>query len=182
LNNQTSKKLFIGTVAAGIILIGLIIFWPKSPTNAFVDHLAQYDLFTDHHHQTPEPSLTINYKTGQKGSFFQITGINYPILNTAIITINGELIGTVPIDNSGSTIFQLRTTNSDNGVYFVTVTAAVDPPAYSTQPSTDPAAEIAFTINTEAPPRSSTGVEPTHIVPEGIATFYYIYLPVQYKE
>ena len=79
--------------------------------------------------QTQIPAhLTINYSSGAPGSYFTITGSNFPPDNTVTITINGNLLGTVPTDPSGSFIFILETNpTTDEGFYSVTV--SVNPSA-----------------------------------------------------
>ena len=182
MKNQVLKKVFVSIIAVGIVLIGMIALWPDSPTSAFVGNLAQYDLFIDHHHEPPQPHLAINYTRGQQGSYFRITATDYPAFNTAVVTINDELIGTVSLDSNGSAVFQLKTTDADNGVYFVTTTAAVDAPTDASQTNTEPTAETVFTIHPDAPSRPFTGKTVILTVPAGIASYYYTYIPALYKE
>ena len=52
------------------------------------------------------PSLTINYPNGQPGSFFTITGWNFPPDSQATLSINGQVItNTLSVDPTGSFIF-----------------------------------------------------------------------------
>lgn len=177
MKEETTKNYYIGILVVGILLIGLSVLWPKSPTSAFVGQMSQYDFFTDQHHIPPTPHLFINHEIGRQGSYFHITGTNYPVLNTVIVTVNGELVGTASVGSHGVTQFQLSTDNADDGVYFVKVTAAVDVATDDSQTNTAPVAEAVFAIRSDAPFRAPTQGAETLVVPEGIASSYRAYLP-----
>ena len=71
-----------------------------------------------------EATLDVNYTEGSPGSYFLFTGTNYPANSTAVITVNGEEVGTAETDGNGDLSFIIATAGSDPGSY--TVTAAVD--------------------------------------------------------
>jgi hypothetical protein len=71
----------------------------------------------------PPISLTLNYSDGAPGSFFSLTGSNFPLTATATIAVNGVVIGSVPTDGLGSFVCRLDTTGATPGLYKVTVTA-----------------------------------------------------------
>jgi uncharacterized protein YkwD len=71
------------------------------------------------------PSISLNYQTGQPGSFFKVTGQNFPANTTVTITVNGQQVGTVKTDGSGGFVFSLQTSASaQEGVYAVSVNGA----------------------------------------------------------
>lgn len=112
------------------------------------------------------PSLTINYADGKPGSFFTVTGINFPPSRTATIIINGnELTNTLTVDTSGGIAFLLSTTQGDPGRYFVTATV-------------NPSATVGFTLDSNAPLRPQEGDGPIINVPNGIAFTEFVYLPL----
>jgi hypothetical protein len=111
------------------------------------------------------PTLTTNYDTGRPGSFFTITGTNFPPNSTATIIINGyTLTDTITIDGFGSLILLLDTNQADSGRYFVT--ARVNPSA-----TTD------LTLDPDAPLRLQEDSGPVLSVPSGIAFTKSVYLP-----
>jgi hypothetical protein len=112
--------------------------------------------------------LASNYSSGAPGSYFTITGSNFPPDGTATIAINGNILGTVPTDSSGGLIFSLETSpTTDEGFY--SVTASVNPSA-STQ----------FTLDAEDDVRPQEGSETVFVVPDGIANRV-VYFPLIVK-
>jgi hypothetical protein len=79
------------------------------------------------HYQIVPPILTINYGSGAPGSYFSVTGENFPPNEMAQITVNGHSLGAVQVDSNGDIFFMLTTTSADEGTYFVT--ASVNPSA-----------------------------------------------------
>jgi hypothetical protein len=108
-------------------------------------------------------TLTMNYTSGAPGSYFSVRGYGYPAGSTATVSINGVEIGTVSVDGTGSFLFLLTTTNSDEGVYYITV--AVNPEATSR-----------FVLDDAEPLRAQEDLAVSLDVPPDIATFE-IYLP-----
>jgi hypothetical protein len=112
------------------------------------------------------PSLTINYPNGQPGSFFTITGWNFPPAVQASLSINGQVISTtLGVNPTGSFIFFLNTSGAEPGGYTVTVSA-------------NPGATTSFRLANDAPLRSQEGGGQVFIVPNGIAFDNFIYLPL----
>jgi photosystem II stability/assembly factor-like uncharacterized protein len=112
--------------------------------------------------------LATNYSSGAPGSYFTITGSNFPPSGTATIVINGNILGTVPTNSSGGLIFSLKTSpTAGEGLYRVTASV---PPSASTQ----------FTLDAEDDVHSQEGSETVFIVPDGIA-YQVVYLPLIVK-
>jgi hypothetical protein len=113
----------------------------------------------------PTPILSINFPTGKPGSFFQVTGSQFPANSTATVSVNGQVLGTVPTNASGGFVFSLDTASADVGNYSVTV-------------SVNPSASSSFTLRADAPLRPADGSATTLSVPAGIALSHSLYLPV----
>jgi hypothetical protein len=113
----------------------------------------------------PTPILRINFPTGKPGSFFKVTGSQFPANSTATISVNGHVLGTVPTDATGGFVFSLDTASADVGNYSVTV-------------SVNPSASSSFTLRADAPLRAAEGNATTLSVPAGIALSNSLYLPV----
>jgi hypothetical protein len=111
------------------------------------------------------PELTINYSSGAPGSYFSVTGQNFPINETAQVAVNGHSLGTVQVDSNGGIFFMLTTTNADVGAYSVTA-------------SVNPSATEQFVLDSNEPVRPQAGTGDTFDVPAGIAGAEFIYLPL----
>jgi alpha-tubulin suppressor-like RCC1 family protein len=137
------------------------------------DGYGQLGLGTITQRLTPEdvvesapPYLTSNYPSGQPGSFFTITGWNFPPGTQATLSINGQVItSTLSVDPTGSFIFFLNTTGDEAGGYAVTV-------------SVNPSATTSFILADDASLRPQEGGGQTFVVPAGIAYTNFIYLPL----
>lgn len=112
-----------------------------------------------------QPILTINYTTGQPGSYFTLTGNGFTANSSAAVLVNGNLLGTVPTDASGNVTFILYTPQADVGYYAVLVL-------------TDVGASQGFTLSASAPLRPQEGSGPILEVPAGMAANNFIYLPI----
>jgi peptide/nickel transport system substrate-binding protein len=110
------------------------------------------------------PELNINYTSGSPGSYFTLTGTNYPPNSTAMISINGTVIQTLSTDADGAIEFVFNTNQADVGYYEVTV-------------SVNPSADTAFELAQGEPQREKEGTAPEVTVPEGIAISK-VYLPL----
>jgi len=110
------------------------------------------------------PALSINYDRGSPGSFFTLTGTDYPPNSTAMIAINGHVIQTLFTDASGNIEFVLSASQADTGYYEVTV-------------SVNPSASTAFELAQGEPQRPQESSAPVVDVPEGIAVTK-VYLPL----
>jgi hypothetical protein len=75
-------------------------------------------------------TLTLNHYSGAPGSFFTVTGTNYPPSVTATILANGVALGTVQTDSNGGLEFVIDTTGAELGYYTV---AASPVPSVSTR-------------------------------------------------
>jgi alpha-tubulin suppressor-like RCC1 family protein len=112
------------------------------------------------------PSLTINYLSGQPGSFFTLSGWNFPPGGQGTLSINSQVItSSLPISPSGSFIFFLDSSGAEQGIYQATVRV-------------NPSAVIYFSLANGDPLRAQEGGGLTVIVPPGIAFHSILYLPV----
>ena len=113
------------------------------------------------------PLLTINYSTGQPGSFFTLTGWNFPPDSQGTLILNGQVLATtLAVNATGSFIFFFDTSAADQGFYNATV--SVNPNA-STAVSVNPSASTAFFLQANAPLRAQEGGGTLWVIPNGIA-------------
>jgi predicted outer membrane repeat protein len=117
----------------------------------------------------PSPRLDINYDTGAPGSFFTLSGRNFPTNATAGISVNGASLGTILTDQSGGLSFLLSTQEAEEGVYFVK--AAVNP-----------SATVRFTLSAGKPIRAQQGSGTIFDIPAGSAYTAFVYLPSVIRE
>ncbi len=111
------------------------------------------------------PSLEINFTSGAPGSYFTISGSDYPANDTATISINGQQLGSVGTDGSGSFTFLLSTPNADEGIYMITA-------------SVNPRATIQLILDAAEPTHPQEGTGPIIDIPAGIAFTNQIFLPL----
>ena len=101
--------------------------------------------------------LVINNSSGAPGSFFTVTGFDFPPNSTATIAVNGNTLGTVPVNSSGGLVFLLETSpTTDEGFYRVTASGF-------------PGAMTHFTLDVEHDVRPQEGSGTVFVVPDGIA-------------
>jgi hypothetical protein len=94
---------------------------------------------------TVPPALTINYDTGRPGSFFTITGVNFPVSSAVAVTANSiPLTNPLAVDGNGGFVFLLDTSQADAGYYHVSATGY-------------PNASVSFTLDSNAPLRPQNG-------------------------
>lgn len=101
---------------------------------------------------------------GSPGSYFSLTGSNYPPNEEASVNVNGHDLGTVTTDDNGGFTLILSTAEADEGIYTVTVSA-------------NPSTTTQFILDAAAPFRPQEG-EGTEInVPAGIAMTIQLFVP-----
>ena len=110
----------------------------------------------------------INYNNGSPGSFFTISGKNFPINEEIQFYINGKLLGTVLTDNLGNIEFGLDTINANEGRYFISFSNDID-------------VIISFFLDSTLLVRPQDYFGPTFPVPEGIALTKEIYIPILFR-
>jgi hypothetical protein len=115
------------------------------------------------------PTLTMNFASGAPGSFFTVTGTGFPENNTAVISANGQELGSVSSDVDGAFMFLLSTADADEGLYFVTA-------------SVNPSATVSFTLDSDEPLRPQEGDGSIFNIPAGIAFTESIFLPIILRE
>jgi alpha-tubulin suppressor-like RCC1 family protein len=114
------------------------------------------------------PSLVLNYAAGLPGSFFTLTGWDFPPDETLTLTINTQVITTsLQVNPTGSFIVFLDTTSAQAGGYGVKVSGS-------------PSASTSFLLMDNALLNLQEGGGLTFSVPAGIAIqdFDYMYLPL----
>lgn len=98
------------------------------------------------------PNLTLNYPTGQPGSFFTLTAEGFPENSAATVSINGVVLTTtLPVTSTGGFVALLNTTGLSAGYYRLTV-------------SVNPSATTNFTLDQSAPLRLPEGSGTTFVL------------------
>ena len=93
-----------------------------------------------------QPTLSVNYTDGSPGSFFTLTGANFPPNSMASLIVNGSILtSTLAVDGSGGFMLRLDTNQADPGQYFATITV-------------NPSATASFVIDSAAPLRPLGGL------------------------
>jgi alpha-tubulin suppressor-like RCC1 family protein len=90
------------------------------------------------------PFLSLNYNDGPPGSFFTVTGWNYPAGQPQTLYVNGRIIATFNANMTGSFVIFLDTSGLSNDAYTVSVGA-------------NPGASAAFTLSHGATLRPQEG-------------------------
>lgn len=116
-----------------------------------------------------QPTLSINYTSGSPGSFFTLSGSDFPPDSTVTIVVNGRTLGTLSTDSAGNFVFLLTTDQADEGHYIITATV-------------NPSASERFVLDSNEPIRPQEGSGTTFNVPSGIGYTHLIYLPLVQKQ
>lgn len=111
-----------------------------------------------------QPELSVNYESGAPGSYFSVSGIDFPEGEMATVTANGQELGTAPVGSDGTLSFILSTLEADEGYYVLTA-------------SVNPSATIQFILDVAEPVRPQEGVGSVISVPAGIAHNELLFLP-----
>lgn len=96
------------------------------------------------------PLLRINYTSGASGSYFSLTGENFTPNTTEELLINGRIIGSVSVDDSGEFRVVLITNGAFPGDYTVTTSTPNTP--------------TLFSIHVAALPRAKEGTGPELLI------------------
>jgi len=112
--------------------------------------------------------IWLNYTEGQPGSFFTLTGENFPASAQVTVTINGiVLTNSLLVNAMGQFIVFLSTTDADIGCYMVQVS------------SQGASAVAVFMLVDQSPLRFQDGGGVTFAVPAGSAVILKMrYLPL----
>jgi parallel beta-helix repeat protein len=134
--------------------------------------LVDYTPFLTQALDFPSPALAINYASGAPGSYFTITGADFPASSVAYIFVNTFPLGSVNVESSGTFTFLLVSAAAGEGNYLVTASGYPD-------------AQTSFVLDNEAPQRPQEGEGeilnlPPGIVPEG--DLNYSFLPFVTRE
>lgn len=63
--------------------------------------------------------LDTNHTSGMPGSFFTITGFNFPPDSTVTVLANSQVLGSVQTDGAGGLVFLIDSTGADPGFYLI---------------------------------------------------------------
>ncbi|MCI0397438.1 MAG: calcium-binding protein [Chloroflexi bacterium] len=135
-----------------------VVFYSQADNLVITDTSGISDIFI---RTRPPISLTLNYPSGAPGSFFTLTGGNFPFSATATIAVNGVPLGSLPTDGSGAFTALLNTAGATPGLYRVAATVL---------PSRE-IATLALDPNGVVHPQEGNG--PIFLVPP----FTFVYLP-----
>lgn len=113
---------------------------------------------------TVQPELMISDTLGAPGSFFTLTGQDFPAGETAAIVVNGQQIGNIAVDQAGAFTLVISTATADEGRY--SATARVNP-----------AATAIFTLDSGAPTLPQQGDRPVLDLPGGLGMTELVFLP-----
>jgi hypothetical protein len=113
-----------------------------------------------------EQTLSIDYPTGQPGSFFTLQGARFPADLPAEVTANGRLLGTLQTGPEGDLSFLLSTGGAGAGYYNLTVTAA------------ESSATVQFLLDPDEDLHQQEGSGTIFDLPAGIAYTDLVYLPL----
>lgn len=155
------------TTATQAIFTGI-----RSQTYCFRNRAMDIDYNQESYPQNAEscttvlPLLTSNYLTGKPGSFFTLSGSEYPSSITVTITINGHNLGVVSTNSTGEFSFLLDTSEADEGGYVVTTKTK----------NFDLSIFLRLDSNFALRPKEGSGI--TFSVPSGIALTEFVYLPI----
>jgi alpha-tubulin suppressor-like RCC1 family protein len=93
----------------------------------------------------PIPRLVLNYRNGGTGSYFTVTGTDFPSNRMVTLKVNAQVLPVnLTTDDVGGFIFFIDTTGAGNGDYSVTATV-------------NPTATTMFTLSPGAPLRAQEG-------------------------
>lgn len=112
-------------------------------------------------------TLVVNYDTGSPGSFFTVTGSNFPEEEMITIFANGEPIGVVESDSDGNLLFLIDSGSAGSGLYIVTT-------------GIPGGSQASFWLDLAAPLRAQEDTGSVLVLPTDIATLP-IHLPVMNK-
>jgi hypothetical protein len=167
MNKRELSNLIIGTFLVVLFFIAFTSIMDQVQASEAFASWYKMDLYTDHHHSSP--SLVINHNEGKPGSYFTLTGCDYPANATATVTINGNTLGNIQVDDFGCFVFELSSSQADDGSYFVTV-------------AVNPSATTSFRVDSNSPNTwGSEGGGTSFSVPAGIAFTEYNYLPIIFR-
>jgi photosystem II stability/assembly factor-like uncharacterized protein len=111
------------------------------------------------------PSLSLDHPSGKPGSVFTVTGEHFDKNTQADLIVNGRLLGKVNSDGEGRLVFQLDTSEADEGAYVIRVESSKS-------------TSRRFILDENEPLREPVAIGQSFLVPAGIAFTTTIYLPI----
>jgi len=132
------------------------------------------------------PQLTINYNNGRPGSYFTLTGVNFPASSAVSISINSHVFtDTVSVNATGGFTFIISTTNADVGFYTISASSTNRSTAEAIESQVETSANpnaATFLLDDKAPLRLQSGSGQILSIPLGIAIpSRWLYLPLIIK-
>jgi hypothetical protein len=109
-------------------------------------------------------SLALNYGSGTPGSYFTLSGTNFPPDRAALVTANCTPLGFVPVDATGELQCLLQSTGAAEGTYILVEGAHAR-------------ARIRLVLDSSLPLRPQESDGPTLQLPPGIALTGHHFLP-----
>jgi hypothetical protein len=119
----------------------------------------------------PHAALVVNHINGKPRSFFTLEGANFPANSTAIISVNGTPLGTVPTDSFGDLVFLLNTDQADIGYYIID--------AIVLGSTVNPGSSVQFVLDSSKLIRLQEGQGTIFYVPGGLT--HLVHLPLVLK-
>ena len=115
------------------------------------------------------PQLAINYDTGAPGSFFTVSGSNFPAGQYATVIVNGTVLtNTLAVDSNGAFSLIMDTQGAESGYYIVSASMNIG-------------RTVQFTLDANAPLRAQEGNGTLLQVPADIAFSSRVFLPVVHR-
>jgi hypothetical protein len=115
---------------------------------------------------SPPTRLRMNFSDGLPGSYFTLTGENFPPGSLATISVNGSMLTDSQLTTeAGGFVVFLSTGGADEGVYQVNA-------------SVNPSASIFFRLDAANPLRSQEGGGQILDVPSGIGINNKLFIPM----
>lgn len=135
--------------------------FPIDDTTADEELLSPETYFWD---SSMESTIVVNHASGRPGSYFTITGSNFPPNSTALVTVNGVPLETLFTTATGQVELVLDTAQAECGDYEVEIRV-------------NPRASTAFRLDPDDDLHPNDSPAPILDVPEGIADRQKIFLP-----
>lgn len=151
-------------IAATVVLSGMALV----PFVALPSETFSWTLFTNAYGSTPV--LTTNYATGGPGSFFRVTGYNFPAGGSVTVEVNDRPLGIVSADQNGNIAFILETGSASLGSYLVSAT-------FTGSNNQSDGAVTRFELIAGGPVRAQEGAGVVFFVPPGLVS-QSLYLPM----
>lgn len=123
------------------------------------------------------PTLSSNYTSGAPGSYFTLQAVNFLPNEVLNINVNGQTLGNVTADASGSATFVLDTTLADPGPYFCRIQSQTGLQSVLNPATPSSTSQVIIQLLAGAPLRAKDSSAEVFSIPAGAAGSS-IWLPV----